>query len=357
MTSSIESKIRDAAGRNRDLLNALAQTDHALPALEQQQRYIADLQNELANVQKQLNELDRVRQKELKEHESYRDSVMKRFAFKVSGKKDKFEQRAAKEEREYFDVLQQQHQATEMKKSIETMLAEAARVKTGLEQDVARHNQAQRDLDGLYDSIFKGPTPEFPEEDAKERELSETLQQYHDARSKAETEGQAVRILQAAQASMRNALRSMQEALAYSTRDMWGGGSFTDMLERNALSQAEARVTYARMLVDQARRFSPSIKQLPRVNIAQGSLMSDVFFDNIFTDMMFHQKIEQSTAEVERCAMVLDRELQAAANRQREVAVGMDAKVKRLDDCRAALQKIREGVFDRLGEAPPAYSE
>lgn len=357
MTSSIESKIRDAAGRNRDLLNALAQTDHALPALEQQQRYIADLQNELANVQKQLNELDRVRQKELKEHESYRDSVMKRFAFKVSGKKDKFEQRAAKEEREYFDVLQQQHQATEMKKSIETMLAEAARVKTGLEQDVARHNQAQRDLDGLYDSIFKGPTPEFPEEDAKERELTETLQQYHDARSKAETEGQAVKILQDAQASMRNALRSMQEALAYSTRDMWGGGSFTDMLERNALSQAEARVTYARMLVDQARRFSPSVNQLPRINIAQGSLMSDVFFDNIFTDMMFHQKIEQSTAEVERCAMVLDRELQAAANRQREVAVGMDAKVKRLEECRAVLQKIREGVFDRLGEAPPAYSE
>jgi hypothetical protein len=357
MASSIETKIREAAGRNKDLLNILAQTDHALPALEQQQRYIADLQNEMANVQKRLSELDRIRQKELKEHESYRDSVMKRFAFKVSGKKEKFEQRAAKEEREYFDVLQQEHQATAMKKSIDTMLAEAMRVKQGLEQDVARHNQAQRDLDSLYDSIFKGPTPEFPEEDAKERELTETLQQYHDARSKAESEGQAVKILQDAQASMRNALRAMQEALAYSTRDMWGGGSFTDMMERNALSQAESRVTYARMLVDQARRFSPSVKQLPRVNIAQGSLMSDVFFDNIYTDMMFHQKIEQSAAEVERCAMVLDRELQAAANRQRELSMGMETRVKRLEECRVALQKIREGVFDQLGEAPPAYSE
>ncbi|KAJ9162329.1 hypothetical protein NKR19_g1379 [Coniochaeta hoffmannii] len=356
MASSIESKIRDAAGRNRELLNILAQTDQALPALEQQQRYVADLQNELANVQNRLKELDRKRKKELKEHENYRDSVMKRFAFKVSGKKEKFEQRAAKEEREYFEALQQEHQATEMKKSIEAMLAEANRVTHTIEQDVARHNQAQRDLDSLYDSIFKGPTPGFPEEDAKEKELTETLQQYHDARSKAESEGQAVKSLQDAQASMRNALRAMQEALAYSTRDMWGGGSFTDMMERNALSQAEQRVAYARMLVDQARRFSPSVGHLPRVNVAQGSLMSDVFFDNIFTDMMFHQKIEQSTAEVERAAMVLDRELQAAANRQRELSLGMDTKVKRLEDCRVALQKIREGVFDRLGEAPPAYS-
>jgi hypothetical protein len=357
MASTIENKIRNAAGRNKELLNILAQTDHAIPALEQQQRYIADLQNEMANIQKRLNELERTRKKELKEHESYRDSVMKRFAFKVSGNKEKFEQRAAKEEREYFDVLQQEHQATEMKKSIQTMLAEAVRVRQGMEQDVARHNQAQRDLDSLYDSIFKGPSPGFPEEDAKEKELTDTLQQYHHARAKAESEGQAAKILTDAQTSMRNALMSMQEALAYSTRDMWGGGSFTDMMERNALSQAESRVTYARMLVDQAQRFSPAVKSLPTVHIAQGSLMSDVFFDNIFTDMMFHQKIEQSTVELERCAMVLARELQATADRHKQLSMGMDEKVKRLEEGRVALQKVREGLFERLSEAPPAYSE
>lgn len=357
MASPLESKIRDAAARNRELLDVLAQTDHALPALEQQQRYIADLQNELANLQKRLKELDGARRKELKEHESYRDSVMRRFAFKVSGKKEKFEQRAAKEEREYFDVLHQQHQATETQKSVEAMLAEARRVEQGMKQEVARHNQAQRDLDSLYDSIFKGPTPGFPEEDAREKELTETLQQYHDARSKAESEGKAVKILRDAQTSMRNASMAMQAALSYSTRDMWGGGTFTDMLERNSLSQAEQRVVYARMLVDQARRFSPGVAQLPRASIAQGSLMSDVFFDSIFTDMMFHQQIEQSAAEVQRCAMVLDRELQAAANRQRELSTGMESKVRRLEERRAALQNIREGLFDRLGEAPPAYSE
>ena len=254
-------------------------------------------------------------------------------------------------------MLQEEHQATETKKNIETMLAEANRVGQSIEQDVERHNKAQRDLDSLYDSIFKGPTPGFPEEDAKEKELTETLQQYHNARSKAEQEAQAVKILKDAQASMRNALMAMQEALSYSTRDMFGGGSFTDMMERNALAKAEQRVACARMLVDQARRFSPSVKPLPRVNVAQGNLMSDVFFDNIYTDMMFHRKIEQSAAEVERGARALGGELHAAANRHRELSGGMDGKVRRLDECRLALQKVRENLFDRLGEAPPAYSE
>ena len=75
------------------------------------------------------------------------------------------------------------------------------------------------------------------------------------------------------------------------------------------------------------------------------------------TDMMFHRKIEQSAAEVERGARALAGELQTAANRHRELSVGMDAKVRRLDECRLALQKVRENLFDRLGEAPPAYAE
>jgi chromosome segregation ATPase len=357
MATTIESRIKDAAARNRELLNVLAQTDHASAALEQQKRYVADLQNELAAIEKRLKELNWKRVKELREHEEYRDSIMKRFAFKVSGKREKFEQRAAKEEREYFEVLQQEHQATETKKNLEAMLAEANTVTQNIEKDVARHSQAQRDLDNLYDSIFKGPTPAFPEEDAKERELTETLQEYQDARTRAEIEGQALKSLQDAQASMQSAQRALQEALTYSTADMWGGGSFTDMMERNALSQAEQRIEYTRMLVDQARRFSPSVGHIPCVVIAQGSLMSDVFFDNIFTDMMFHQKIEQSVAEVQKCAAVLNRELQAAANRHKELSSGMDAKVKALEERRMALQKIREGVFDRLGEAPPAYSD
>lgn len=102
---SLETKIQSASARNAELLHILHETDSAVPDLEGQKRYIVDLERQAADAAHRLEQLGSRRKRELKEHESYRDSVMKRFAYKIGGKMEKFEARAAKEEREYFDVL------------------------------------------------------------------------------------------------------------------------------------------------------------------------------------------------------------------------------------------------------------
>jgi len=347
-SQSIESRIREAAASNKALLKALADTDHAIPALEQQKRYIVDLQNECSSVQKRVAELDKKRKKELKEHATYRDSVMRRFAFKVSGKKEVFEQRASKEEREYFEVLQQEHQAKEMQKSVDAMLEQAMQVKESLERDVSLHKRAQLNLDSLYDAIFQGPSPGFPEEDERERISGQTLQNYHDARVRFESEDQAVKLLTDAQTTMRNAQNSMQEALSHSRMDMFGGGTLSDMMERDALSRATIHLSSASMLVMQAQRLSPAVRNLRQVNIAQGSLMSDVFFDNIWTDMAFHEKIKASNAEVARCAAELDRDALDARSRRSRLLEELHQQEKRLEADRVALQQAREAAFARV---------
>ncbi len=93
--------------------------------------------------------------------------------------------------------------------------------------------------------------------------------------------------------------------------------------------------------------------------------MSDVFFDNIFTDMAFHEKIKQSSDEVTRCAQALD--IQAAEARERHTRLSRELVDKEsvLAIARTALQKAREEVFERTlrGDAPvdddlpPPYSE
>jgi septal ring factor EnvC (AmiA/AmiB activator) len=102
--ASIRDQLLDAAPRNRQLLDILSQTDHAPSALEQQTRYVQDLNKQLEDVKKRIDQLGHERWKEGKDHKKYRDSVMKRWAYKVSGNKDKFASRAEKEEKEYFDV-------------------------------------------------------------------------------------------------------------------------------------------------------------------------------------------------------------------------------------------------------------
>ncbi|KAL1302838.1 hypothetical protein AAFC00_003171 [Neodothiora populina] len=232
---SVASQIQQNAAQNSALLNVLAETDHAPPTLQQHKAYITDLENEIRDLDAHIKKLEASRAKELKGHEAYRDSVMKRFAYKVSRRTDKFEAKASKEEREYFDALHDEHIIKETRKDIACRLEEANHAKSNLESVAAQHVKAQQDLDALYDSIFEGPTPEFPDEDQKEQAASNALQTYHNLRTRAEAEGQAVQILGQAQRKMHTAMAAMAEARDYSRMDMFGGGTMSDMMERNAL--------------------------------------------------------------------------------------------------------------------------
>jgi hypothetical protein len=345
---SLEDRIRDTSERNVELLNILHQTDSAIPDLEAQKRHVADLERQVARQAERLKQIGYRRKQELREHEHYRDSVLRRFAFKMSGKADKFEARAAKEEREYFDVLQEEHQAQVMKKNLDEMLADATTVRCELEVRAATHLEAQKDLDSLYESIFTGPSPGFPEEDQQERETSSALRAYQEARSRAEAEGLVVNILTQAQTRLNGALMSMEDALHASRRDMYGGGTFSDMMERSALNKAETLVRQATALVTQAQRASPMVRPLPPVRIAQGNLLGDVLFDNFFSDMAFHEKIQQSNLEVRNCAQSLTTDLISATQRHTELLREADQKNEVVRQARVLLQKAREKVFQRV---------
>lgn len=345
---SLEARIRETSARNTELLRIIHETESAIPALGAQTRYVVDLEKQVAEAGRKLKQLESKRKQGLKEHESYRDSFMKRFAYKVSGKTDKFDAKAAREEREYFDVLQEEHRANEMKNNLDAMLSEAKRIRDDLESKAATHVQRQKDLDSLYESIFTGPSPGFPEEDERERDKDALVKAYQRSQSRAEAAGQAVKFLSQAQRLLNGALMCMDDALQASRMDMFGGGTFTDMMERSALSQAENQIQHAQMMVRQARQCSPLVRELPPVRIAHGSLLGDVFFDNVFTDMAFHDKIKQSNVEVQQCARALNADLIAAKQRHVDISRETDQKGMEVKQARMRLQKVREAVFKRI---------
>lgn len=346
---SVQSKIQAAAPRNQELIQILAETDYAKPAHEQQKRYIADVENEIKQLDTRIKQLEETRKKELKDHEKYRDSVMKRFAYKVSRKEAKFNERASKEEKEYFDVLQEEHKAKEIRKNREANLIEAQNARRDLEHVASRHDQAQKDLDDLYDSIFEGPTPGFPDEDAKEQAAHDALNQYHDLRVRVETESQVLTLLGNAGGKMKTSQYHLAEARSHSQMDMFGGGAMSDMLERNALNKAEIACMEAKMAVEQAQRLSPEVHAMPPVSIAQGNMMSDVFFDNIFTDMAFHEKIKASQAEQERAHKDLDAQFLNARQRLESSKQYLQQLSTNLESSRVALQQTRQAAFAEAG--------
>ncbi|WRT68572.1 uncharacterized protein IL334_005550 [Kwoniella shivajii] len=346
--SSIINSIQSSSQRNAELLSILSETDHASPSLNQQRSYISQLESQLRTIDNQLKKSNSQREFDLKEHKKYSESVFRRFAYKASGQKDKFNEKANKEEKDYFDSLRESQNNENQKSNLKDSLEQAKLKTTHLESIVSRHDQTQKELDELYNSIFNGNTPSFPEEDVLENKNNSALKEYQCTRHSFECEKKTIEILQSASESMKLALGSMKDALSYSTWDMWGGGSMSDMMERNALSTAERYWSNVQMLNQQAKFSSPYVNDLPKVDVAMGNIMSDVFFDNIFTDMAFHDKIEHSNRDLNIAADALERNLQEAQIRYDQIAVDLKGKEKRLEDARRELQNKRSEIFNRV---------
>ena len=345
--SDINSQLHAAASKNTELLGILGRTDYAHPALQQQKAYIKDLEHASASNKKRVSELRAALAKEQKEHESYKDSTMKRFAYRASGKKEKFEARQEKEEREYFDALHAEQRAKDEGAQISKQLDEARSAKKDLETAAAEHDHAQKELDSLYNSIFAGQTPSYPEEDQQENTVQGAWQEYQRLEGILRHNQQVQGILSGADRAMNGALGSVGEALSASTYDMFGGGMMADYMERSALGQAEMAVREAYRLNEQAQSMSNAVGPLPPVQIAQGNMLGDVLFDSTFSDYKFHQKIKATQDDLHRALMALRQNQQSVEQRSAELQQNMGQASQWLENARQQLRKVREDIFQR----------
>ncbi|KAF9262002.1 hypothetical protein L218DRAFT_453376 [Marasmius fiardii PR-910] len=279
--SSTSQIILENAQYHKNLLKSQDELSYAPSALSQQTTYLADLEARVKHIKKNVEELAKVTKKERKEHESYRDSTGKRLAAKMTGKKQKFEARREKEEREYVEALESEMKERNNLKTIETMIAEGNREKQELSDKSLRLTQVQNEIQALYERIFGGPTQEFPRDDQLESQLESSQQAYN-------------RI----QEHMNN--QSRAEALGYSTWDTWGGGTMSDMMERSALGTAAVGASRAHMFVQQARHTCPDVGDVGPIRVYEISMFGDVFFDNVFSDIAAHhgsqpERVDAST--------------------------------------------------------------
>jgi hypothetical protein len=294
-------------------------------------------------------------QKEQSEHEMYRDSHVKRLAYRMTGNKGKFEAKAEKEEREYHEALQARVQAEKKLETLRDTLKEAQASKSEYGKVAARHKKAQADLDALYNSIFDGPTPEFPEEDAAEFSVQEARQIFQAISGKLNIESQVVKLLSNADNRMNLARRNVDEALRYSVTDIWGfGGPLADLYERDYLSQAQVHAANVDMLVVMARRSQPLVQSIGRMEIAQRNFISEVLFDNVFSERSFHDKIKASEVELRRAHGKLLTQLKESQERLVRAKGEVKVAEGRLQEARKQLERVRMETFRRVAAGEDA---
>jgi len=365
--ASIQSRIQEAASQHASIVEGLAETDSAPSQLQQQTSYIADLDAQLAQTKKRVQELTQRTSLELKDHKKYSESTFRRFAHKASGRKERFAEKAAKEEREYFDAIQAQKTAEDELGYINQLKAEAEATRDKYEQDSTRHTYLQHQLDQLFNAIFAGHTPEFPDEDRREEECRTAQNHVHTLNQTIERERQILHLLRQTSSKLTEARRHLDHAHGMSQWDMFGGGTMASMQKRNDLERAESSIQQVRMLQQQLKQVAPHLPSLGELTIAMGSIWGDVVFDNIFTDMDMHDKIKDSEKQVDRAGHRCGEMVREGEQREAQVQSDLDSANRRLGDARAELQRAREAAFTSVlqGQStaatgddapPPAYS-
>ncbi|KAJ7271079.1 hypothetical protein C8J57DRAFT_1603391 [Mycena rebaudengoi] len=336
---SVPDAVLKQAPYHAQLLESIAELDYVPPALVQQDAFVKSLEEQA---------LKKQTKKERKEHEALHNSTARRLTYKLTGNKDRFEAKASKEEREYVEALAKETQERNSESQLKIMLSEAEAVRTDLRNKLVAYQTAKKDLAALYSRLFDGPTQAYPDDDRLENELQLTQTKHDQIQGRLNQESQALNLLHLANKSLHACASKLNEALSASEWDMWGGGNMADMMERSALGGAESHSIQADMYVQQARMSSSAVKPIGEIRIAQGSIISDVMFDNIFTDMAFHDKIKASAQNVKAVQFNLTNEIAAASARVAAVGGELGAAADALTRARGALDSYRKGIFDSL---------
>lgn len=359
--TDIQSNIAKFAPKNEELLETLRKTDYAEASLKQQEVYVRDLENELAQLARAIAKYELQTKIEKAEFEKYRDSNIKRFAYKLGGSKgkDKFQSKTEKEEKEYYEALEKERGAKDRKESLDTALKEGKDSRETYKRDNETHARAQQELDNLYNMIFAGPTPSHPQEDESEWKFTQAREHFNKVEQDYRANSQACDIFNEARRKIHIATQHMDEARSASQWDMLGGGVMADMAERNALSRAESEASQVKNLISQAARVYPGgVKDIPGFEIAQGSIMSDMIFDNIFTDMAFHDKIKASQEQILNVQRNIEGQFADLNQQLAGKKHALDAAQGQLTDARKGLQDLRSQIFAEVsGQKPPAYEE
>ncbi|KAJ7800843.1 hypothetical protein B0H14DRAFT_3784728 [Mycena olivaceomarginata] len=253
---SVTDAVLENSAYHSRLLAQISELDYVPSALRQQDTYITGLEKDLAQLARQITALEKSTKKERKEHEALRDSTTRRFAAKITGRKEKFEAKASKEEREYVEALEKEMQHKRQQETLDTMIAEAKSVRLDLQEKLDRHDKSDARFGRRsIAKIFDGPTQAYPEDDRLEYQLQQAQARYNEIQEALNRES-------ARRESAPTCLAAERASLAYISCNISHWSSMSDMMERNALSAAEGQAENAQLLVRQAMMMSPQVQPI-----------------------------------------------------------------------------------------------
>lgn len=269
----------------------------------------------------------------------------------------KFEAKAMSEERAYFDALGIQSRAEERKRVLESDVQRAKIKEDALKKAADVHGDTHKRIDGLYERLFKGPTPGFGDEDERELVFYRALEGNEGVK-----EGiRRVRMVKSGLGVVGTYLSRVKNNFKYGLLAAEDSYFFLDQ----AIYWVERGDNALGLAVDKLRTMEENVLRLPfqqaklqrLIIILESARVPDA--ETLIKEEMIHmlEKAQERLVEAEE---IVNEILSQAKEVEKEGLTKIRETARQLEDSRQELQHIRQGIFERVagfGEAAPAYNE
>ncbi|WP_182876693.1 hypothetical protein [Microbispora sp. H10670] len=274
---AIDDEIRDARDRARRRDQLMRQRATLLTQIEEVRGVLADLERQLAKEDRDVAKLEQGG-----------------FAGFLAGLTGNKEERLARERAEAVAARQR---VGGQRSRLEWLSGDLRTTDQSLAELGNPHHELEVLLARKERMLVESGDPrgrELSDVAARLANVAADLREHEEARQAGAAAGQAVGYV----------LRHLGGARGASTWDMFSGGGFADMVEHGHLRQADEAAWHAQGALDRFSRELADIgvaaaPQLPKVDTRW---FADVFFDNIITDAIKHQRIARTGEAVREVA-------------------------------------------------------
>lgn len=268
---------------------AVQQARERLHRADHLERRRVTLNDQCKALRTEIAELERVLAKENRDVERLRRTSLSSIVASIRGdKEDRLSREQAEAEAANVRLEGHRNRLAEQKRALQATLTELGELR-GAAEDY------QGALDAKEAAVHDGGG-------ALSAELTQMASEYGDlVAARREHEEAAAAGVEAEQAAAAM-LRRLDDASGTSTFDVVGGGLLTDMVERGQLEEAERLGWQVQQHLD---RFAAELRDIgivvdPKVPTVDTGAFMDTFFDNVFTDLAKHDRINQSKRGVEQ---------------------------------------------------------
>ncbi|VUC23796.1 unnamed protein product [Clonostachys rosea] len=345
MSQDIRNLISNARTRQSGLKWVLAKTESAEPSLEEQLRLIREAEAQLSASDSKLKSLEAQRIRGREARERHRDSSFKRMIYTAAGQRQKFQHRAEEEEKTYLEVLHAEQEEYKLNETLKLQLDGALKVQSELEDTKSLHQKTQGQLEELYEEIFAGPTPEFPDEDVAEREAEAFLQVYHDTNVRHDKASSKLDLVNKAREEADAALLELMRARV-AFEDAQHDDRFLPQVQQ-CLHKAASSVNLAKENASRSQ-----LENIPRPFVDERSFMYK-------TEYIFQSEIRQTQVDVSELSDFLRNAVPQVERELNQVKKELPRVEIELEKARKHLVQMRERIFETVAEESiaPVYTK